>query len=150
MLNPEAKKVGLFCSTTSHLRDTRLSKIVTIGKNTTWSHNVLEHCNGQILYKKLCTCTYQLDPHFSQLRSKTNRFRNTSCRKSLKTEVHWITPERHWTFNGQKYSVYTKYLIPMFKLWSVLPHGQPFSKFKVVKKHRRNSGWPWTLNRQND
>ncbi len=45
-----------------------------------------------------------------------------------KIEMHRLTSDWPWTLNGQKYPVYTEYLPPSPKFWSVSLYWQPFSR----------------------
>ncbi len=68
-----------------------------------------------------------------------------SCFARLqKSEMHRITSELSWTLNCPN-PVYTEYLPPKNKCWSVSLYGQPYSRYKVAE-NRKCTEWPQTFN----
>ena len=97
--------------------------------NLKWSWTLLRS-NIYSIYVLLVS----VSPKFhSGLLSMTSLFEIQSCWKSEKSGSARMNSEWPWKFNRQRYPVYTNYVPPRPTFWSVLLHGQPFSKHKVFE-----------------
>ena len=88
--------------------------------------------------------TYCWGPNFGPFCSMVSRFRDTTCTRLVK--MHQMTPHWTWTFNGQKYSIYTQHLSQRPKFWSVSLYGQPFPRYNMYKvgENWKSTEWPQT------
>ena len=63
-----------------------------------------------------------------------------------KLEMHQMTPNWNWTFNSQKYPVYTKYFRHRPKFSCISLYGQQFSRYKVDENRKCTEWYQMNLN----
>ena len=95
---PMRLKFCQFRSTTSHFWDT-YTRSAKIGKCTEWPQTELRTLNSQkcSIYSKKLPWAQNFGPFCSTI----SCFRDITCTRSAKSEMHWMTPNWTWTLTKQ-------------------------------------------------
>ncbi len=113
-----------FHSTISRFQDTTCIRSVKIGNAPNDPKLNLNTIQAKVLY-----IHWILTPEVQILVRFTLRLVVSEIQGRQKSEMHRVTPNWTWPLNSKKYPIYTTYLPPRSKFWSVLLYDQRFPRY---------------------